>query len=407
MKKRFNIATIAGIMILVAALTFTITFLSVENIFAAQLSSEKDKSAYLQKLADIHDIITNYYVGEYDDEALADGAADGMVAATGDRWSFYMSAKNYADYQLSMRNEQIGIGVTVVYDEEGGALTVAKVNAGSPAETAGLKKYDKILSVDGELVKDIGYQATVMKVRGEEDTEVTLGVISRGEDTPRNVNVMRKSYLINAVTSEILEGNVGYVKIDNFDSRVDINFTDAVAKLLEAGVEGFVFDVRDNPGGMKDVMVSMLDLLCPQGVLFTMRDKHGNASVDHSDENEIDLPMTVIINSNSYSAAEFFAAALQEYGKASVIGTATTGKGYSQVTKPLSDGSAINISTNEYFTPNGVSLIGTGVTPDYEVKLNFEGNYLMLEHSEDNQLQKAIEVLKTEIITYEAKRAEG
>jgi len=395
MKKRFNIATIIGLMILAATVTFTITYLTVERQFQEQLIYDKDRDVALNKLVKVLNTIENDFIGEYDKEELIDGAIYGIVAATGDRWSFYMDKEDYAEYQSSLMNQYVGIGVTVIYDEEKQGLIITKVHSGSPAEASGLKRKDIIVAVNDEAVGDLGYEETVNRVRGAENTTVTLK-IQRGE-TSFTVDIMRKSYLYDAVSSRIINGNIGYVKIDNFDSRVDVNFADAIAKLLDAQVKGLIFDVRGNPGGLKDAMVSMLDILCPEGVLFTMRDKHGNESVDYSAPGEVDLPMVVIVDQDSYSAAEFFAAALQEYGKAVIVGTGTSGKGYSQVTKDLGDGTAINLSTNEYFTPKGKSLIGTGITPDYYVELDFDGTFMLLDEEDDNQLQKAIEVLSLEI----------
>jgi carboxyl-terminal processing protease len=403
MKKRYNIATIIGLMLLAAAVTFTVTYLTVESQFQEQLALEKSRDEALNKIVKVLNTIESDFIGEYDEEALIDGAVYGIVAATGDRWSFYLNKEDFTQYQADLMNQQVGIGVTVTYDAEESALVIVKVHPGSPADAGGLKKRDMIVGVDGESVSDLGYNGTVDKVRGAENTPVTLE-IKRGETT-FTIDIIRKTYLYNAVSSKIINGNIGYVKIDNFDGRVAVNFEDTIAKLLEAEVEGLILDVRGNLGGLKDSMVSMLDLLCPEGVLFIMRDKHGNESIDYSAPGEVDLPMVVIVDQDSYSAAEFFAVALQEFGKAEIVGTGTYGKGYSQVTKDLGDGTALNLSTNEYFTPKGRSLIGTGITPDYYVELDYDGNFLLLEEEEDNQLQKAIEVLSLRIFERESQKA--
>ncbi len=392
-------ATVIGLVLLTSVVTFTITYLCAQQIFDSRLMDSGKRNEQIAKIEKVLDTIENDFVGEYNDEDLLDGAIAGIVAGTGDRWSFYMNEEEYAEYQESVANEFVGIGVTVVYTEENGGLTIAKVHSGSSAEEAGLQKYDVITSVDGEKVLDIGYDEAIDRVKGEENTTVTLGVVTDGVE--RDVQVARRTCLYNPVSSEIIDNNIGYVRIENFDSRVDVNFEDAVNKLVDAGVNGLIFDVRDNGGGYKDVMVKMLDLLCSDdmydGVIFTMKDKYGNETVDKVTEGGIDLPMTVIVNENSYSAAEFFAAALQEYGKADIVGTGTSGKGYSQVTKELGDGSAINISTNEYFTPSGKSLIGVGIEPDYYVEFDSEQSFLLIDHVDDIQLQKALEVMKDKI----------
>jgi len=397
MKRRFNIATVIGLMALTAALTFAMMYFPLESRFNEQLAREKQNSDKYEKIDNLLKTIENDFVGEYDLETLMDGAAAGIISATGDRWSFYMSDAEYESYKQSVANEYVGIGVTVVYDEARAGLVVAKVHSGSPAEVAGLKYKDLIVGADGERVADIGYQGTVERVRGIAGTNVTLTVIPRDAEEETSVTVQRSAYKYNPISSEIIEGNIGLIRIENFDLNVDTNFVDALSKLLDAGVEGLVFDVRNNPGGLKTAMVNILDILCPEGNLITMRDKRGNELVDYSDAEEINLPMAVIVNEDSYSAAEFFAAALSEYGKAKIVGTGTSGKGYSQVTIELGDGSAINLSTNEYFTPNGNSLIGKGLKPDYHIESAPNVNILLLEHSEDEMLQTALNVVRIRI----------
>lgn len=382
-------------MLLVAVITFTITYLTVEKQFQEQLAIEKSRDDVFNKLGKIADLIEEMYIGEYNPEDLIDGAAYGLVAATGDRWSYYMSEEDYESYKDSLMNQYVGIGVTVSYDEENQGLIIAKVHSGSPAEAAGLKVKDLIVGVDGQKVADLGYEGTINKVRGEENTSVVIEII-RGE-TPFTREIVRKSYLYNPVSSKIISNNIGYIKIDNFDTRSDVSFEDVLGKLLDANVDALIFDVRGNPGGLKNAMVNMLDLLCPEGVLFTMRDKKGEVSIDYSAPSEVVLPMAVIVDENSYSAAEFFAAVLREYDKAEIVGTKTFGKGYSQITLELGDGSAIKLSTNEYFTPKGESLIDVGITPDHYVELGFDGSFLLLDEKDDPQLQKAIEVVSLKI----------
>lgn len=395
MHRRYNIATIIGLMLLTAAVAFTITYLTVEDQFEAKLAIEQSRNDTLNKIIQVLDTVESDYVGQYEESDLIDGAIAGIIQGTGDRWSFYMNAEDYTKYLENVRNEYVGIGVTVAFSEQDGSLIITKVHSGSASEAADLRYKDRIISVNGELVSDLGYEETVARVRGAVDTPVKLGI--RRGDQEWTVEIIRKNYLYNAVSSKILKGHIGYIRIDNFDSRVDINFEDAIKKLEEAGVDSLIFDVRGNPGGMKDTMVPMLDLLCPEGVLFRMRDKRGNEQVDYSSPGEVNLPMAVIVNENSYSAAEFFAVALQEYDKADIVGTGTSGKGYSQVTKELGDGSAINLSTNEYFTPQGKSLIGVGLTPDYYVEQSLDTHFMLLEEDEDLQLQKAIEVIELKV----------
>jgi len=401
MKKRLNLAAlIIGVIVLTAALTFTITYTTVADVFSEQLMLERATSKRLAKIVNLVDTIDSSYVGEYEFDELLDGAAEGIVYAMDDIWSFYMDEEAYLEYKQQIANDYVGIGVSVVLDGESGGLRVIKVHSGSPAEKSGIKFKDLILAVDGkpvsELVSELGYEDAVASIRGEGGTDVVLG-IGRGREYIECA-VTRGPYVSNPISSEILEGNIGYIRIENFDSNADLNFATAINNLIGAEVEGIIFDVRANGGGFKDVMVDMLNILCPQGVLISMRDKNGNEHIDYSDAEEIDLPMAVIVDAESYSAAEFFAAALQEYGKAKVVGVKTFGKGYSQVTVELGDGSAVNISTNEYFTPSGKSLIGVGVTPDYMADRDQTMHLYLLPHDQDAQLQTAILAIKDEIL---------
>lgn len=239
---------------------------------------------------------------------------------------------------------------------------------------------------------------TKNRVRGQEGTDVQLTLVRDG--APMDVTVTRATIEIEIVSYSLLDDAIGYVKINNFDSNSARDTLAAIEELREQGAESLVFDLRFNPGGMKNELLKVLDYLLPEGPLFTSEDYQGNVTTDYSDENYLDMPMAVLVNGDSYSAAEFFAAALQEYGVAKVVGTQTCGKGNYQQTFPLSDGSAVAVSTGHYKTPKGVTLTGVGVTPDVIVEVD-EDTYVKLyndlvEKSDDAQLQAAISALKAE-----------
>lgn len=393
LKKRFNLATLIGFVLLAAALAFMFTYFAVERQFEQILQLEQSEQKRLEKVSRVLDIIENEFVGEYDYDTLLDGAAMGIVAATGDRWSFYMTAEEYEEYVQSSLNAYVGIGVTVVYDAERDGILVVRVHEDSPAESSDIKVRDLIVAVGDNRVSDIGYTAAVEQVRGEEGSTVDLTVIREGTNFERKVTVGRGNYLYNPIISEIIDGNIGVMKIENFDANASVYFEEALDNLLAADVNGIIFDVRNNGGGRRDEMVDMLDRLCPEGVLFSMRDKHGNEETDYSDSDEVNLPMVVIVNENSYSAAEFFAAALQEYGKAQIVGVETSGKGYAQQTRVIGDGSAMNISISEYFTPKGKTLVGTGVTLDERVEQKDTTNLYLIDRADDSQFQSALRLL--------------
>lgn len=352
---------------------------------------------YKQKLDEIVGVLDQYYVDGYSTDKLGDYLAEAAIAATGDRWSYYISAEDYDAYLESNANAYVGIGVTIqLANEDDAGFTIVSVTHNSPAEAAGLQNGDMIVAVEGENAVEMGMTEAQHRVRGEEGTDITLTILREGKEF--DVTITRRMIEVEVVAYELLEDNVGYIKINNFDTHSSRDAIAAIEDLISRGADSLVFDVRFNPGGMKHEMVALLDYLLPAGPLFRSVDYKGKEEVDYSDESFLDMPMAVIINDDSYSAAEFFAAAMQEYGAGVIVGTQTCGKANYQQTFRLSDGSAIAISTGHYQTPNGVTLADVGVTPDVVVEVD-EESYLNLyyekvERSDDAQLQAAIEALR-------------
>lgn len=367
---------------------------------AVRKPQESEAPAWEDKLTQIDALIDKYYIGEKDENAIADAVAAGMIDGLDDQWSYYISADEYADYEENVTNSYVGIGVTISGEAAEKGLEVVEVSPGSPALAAGLEPGDLILAVDGVPILDgsdgaIDLEETKNRVRGEAGTSVTL-TVSRGDKT-WDVTIVRQKVKTINVSWEMLDGKLALIRIRNFEQDAG---KDAIAAIEEARAQGataLIFDVRYNPGGYKHELVKLLDYLLPEGVLFRSVDYTGKESVEKSDASFLDMPMAVLVNYESYSAAEFFPAALQEYHAATVIGEQTYGKGRFQTLLKLDDGSAINLSIGQYTTPNGVSLVGKGITPDYVVELTKEQKlelyYSRLDKAEDAQLQKAIEVL--------------
>lgn len=349
-----------------------------------------------RKLEQLESVIEQVYVGESDKAAMEDAAAAAMVESLGDRWSYYMTREDYASYMEQMKNAYVGVGMTVQLNEEG-YVTVLRVEEGGPAKEAGVLGGDTLIAVDGQDIKGLDINETKNRVRGEEGTKVALTVLREGEKL--TLEVERRQVQVQVASSRMLEGNVGLVSILNFDSRCADETIAATEALLEQGATALIFDVRNNPGGYKDELVKILDYLLPEGPLFRSVLYNGTEEVDTSDEKRLDIPMVVLANGNSYSAAEFFAAALMEYDAAVFVGQPTTGKGRFQSTYLLSDGSAVNISIGTYTTPKGVDLTDVGLTPDVLVELDEESvlkiYYGMVPPEEDPQIRKALEVLKS------------
>lgn len=340
-------------------------------------------------------LINLQFVGPFERADVGDAAQKAMISALGDRWSYYLDAESYAFQQENRDNSYVGIGVTVSQKDERGLLVVTVVGGG-PAEQAGLVPGDLISAVDGQSIAGDARQKGSDLIRGEKGTYVQLELIGPDGAT-RSVKVMRDRVEEQPVSYKLLDNGAGLITIKNFFSRSAEEMKAAVEDLKGQGATKLVFDVRNNPGGYLDELTEMLDYLLPEGPIFRSRSKAGSETVTNSDADCVDLPMAVLVNADSYSAAEFFAAELREKISAPVVGTATCGKGYSQITYPLLDGGAIGISTRKYLTGDGVSLIGVGITPDPYVELSDEQAAALvqgaLESRDDPQLQAALQAL--------------
>lgn len=351
------------------------------------------------KLDQLGDLIEERFIGETDRTAMEDAAAAAMVDSIGDRWSYYMSTETYQAHLQQVNNSYVGIGVTIQVSEEVEGFEIIQINTGGPAAEAGLQIGDRIVAVAGTDVREMTTSETALLVKGEEGTFVDITVV-RG-DSELTLSVERRQVLVEVTSYQMLEDNIGLITITNFDTRCADETISAIDTLLEQGAKSLIFDVRNNPGGYKDELVKVLDHLLPEGPLFRSEDYKGVVQVDESDAACVEVPMAVLVNGNSYSAAEFFAAALREYDAAIVVGNPTTGKGYFQTTIRLYDGSAVNLSIGKYTTPNGVSLAEAGgLVPDIQVEVDEETDLSIyagiLEPSVDPQIQAAVEALKSE-----------
>ena len=346
------------------------------------------------KLRELDRIVSEQYVGTVDEQAVADYAAVGYVAGLDDQWSSYIPAEEYEAYQLNSGGKGCGIGVTVI--TETGDIHVSLVYDDSPAAAAGIEKGDYIVGAEGLTVAQDGADAVVDAIAGEAGTEVTVSVADTPDGAARELTMERAVVTQKMAWGEMLDDTVGYLRIENFHEGAAAQFQTALDGLLDAGAQALVIDVRHNGGGRVVEMSEMLDPLLPEGTIMTLRTKDGTETVYESDAEMLDLPLAVLVDAQSISAAEFFAAALQEYDRATLVGTHTTGKGRAQQTIELSDGSAVNLSVEEYFTPQGESLAGVGIAPDVEVAL-FDAqavDFYFLDPQDDPQLQQAAALLR-------------
>ncbi len=374
--------------ILVAALASMLT-LAVTN--------EPAVSGTQSKLDQLEQLLLEKFIGEKDQTAMEDAAADAMVAALGDRWSYYIPADEYADYQDQMNNSYVGIGITIQVTEDNKGFLVTKVNEGGPADQAGMLPGDYMIAVEGQDIREMDINDTSALVKGEENTQVRITVLRGTEEITLTITRMRVDTPV--AVANMLDGNIGLITITNFDARCADETISAIEMLMDRGAVALIFDVRFNPGGYAHELVEVLDYILPEGDLFRTVDYKGTEDVDRSDAKCMEkIPMAVLINAESYSAAEFFAAALSEYGYAIVVGEPTTGKGYFQQTFKLNDGSAVGVSVGKYFTPKGKSLAEEGgIVPDVVVEVDEETAMDIyagtLEPALDPQIQAAVEAL--------------
>lgn len=347
----------------------------------------------VSKLDQVKYLIETRFIGEADMGQADDAAAKAMVASLGDRWSQYLTAQENAAYSEQTANAYVGIGVTISPDENG--FLVTDVQPGSGAQEAGILPGDIIVGAQGQSAQGITASQLRDLIRGPEGTTVTLEILRDGESLSPEVE--RRQILTQVVSSQMLDENIGLIAISNFDTRCAQESIAAIESLREQGAVALIFDVRYNPGGYATELVELLDYLLPQGELFRTIDYTGKEKIDYSDESFLDMPIAVVCNQSSYSAAEFFPAAIQEYGAGVIVGTPTVGKGYFQYTYQLSDGSGLNLSVGKYFTPQGKSLAEVGIQPDILVEVDEETEaaiYLgTLEPQDDPQIMAAVEAL--------------
>lgn len=365
---------------------------SAATLFLALGSIGNDYS----KLNQLEDLILDKFIGEADQKVMEDAAANAMVNALGDRWSYYIPADQYAAYMEQMNNAYVGIGVTIQQREDGEGLDVVGVTEGGPAKDAGIQPQDRIVAVDGQRIAGMTLEEVRGMIQGEAETKVGITILREQQEI--EFTVMRRQIKTIVATGVMLTEDIGLVTIENFDARCAEETIAAIESLQEQGAKKLIFDVRYNPGGYKHELVRVLDYLLPEGVLFRSELYNGTTEEDTSDAKYLDIPMAVLVNGDSYSAAEFFAAALRDYEAGIVVGEKTVGKGYFQSTFQLQDGSAVGLSIGKYYTPKGISLAGVGITPDVSIKLDDETAaklyYGQLEPMEDPHILAAIEALQ-------------
>ena len=379
-----------------ACLLLTLVFLA--YLHANPREPANDNFSYFMELMEV---IEHRFIGELDIDELTDEAMRAAVEALDDDWSYYMTPDEYAELLRNSNNRYSGIGVDVMIDEETEGMKVMGVYSNSGADQAGIVIGDIITAVDGESIIGLTLSEIRTMLRRPLGSTAILTVL-RVNGEYHEVTVLYDLVFTDPVSYEMLDGNIGYVLLRNFEEDAGDRFISAVNDLISRGADGFIYDVRNNNGGRVNEVTQILDFLLPKGEIFISVDRSGIEKITRSDADFIDLPAVVLVNEHSYSGAEFFAAMLYEYNYAATVGEQTTGKNRMQTTIPLSNGGAVHISTGHYLTKNRISLYDIGgFTPDHIVPMTEDEKALFnrgdLEKKSDPQFQKALSLLEIAI----------
>lgn len=364
------------------------------NYYGLSLSEVKSKQVKLNsddfdtKMNKLASYIETFYFDDVSEEDMAEGAFKGVVAALGDPYSEYYTEEEYESLMESTSGEYNGIGVSISQKEENGEITIATVFDDTPAKEAGIQEDDVIVAVDGNDMTGKSSQDVVSMIKGKTDGTVTITVMRNGEKLDLQVEIRKVERP--TVANHMMDGNIGYIKLSEFDGVSTSQFSEALNELKDQGMEKLVIDIRDNPGGRLDVVCDLLDLFVDKDKLIVYtKDKNGNKQEEYTryDASVKDIPISIIVNGNSASAAEVFTGVMQDYGLAKIVGTQTFGKGIVQKILDMGDGSAVKLTVSKYYLPNDENIHGQGITPDYVIDADENTE-------EDVQLNKAVEVLE-------------
>ena len=393
--KKQNIYRVVMLVVITAFVTSILTIIGFTNYIKKDgniryIITSAETNDLQSEILKIRAVIDQYYLGDINEKELIDGAVKGYVQALGDKYTQYLTGKEWEKLQEETLGRYEGIGVYISSTVETNQIIVISPMEGSPAEEAGLQSGDVILKVDGTAYKGEEIDVASEKMKGKAGTKVTLE-IQRNDET-KTVEVERRTVKLKTVATKVLENNIGYVQISSFDEGTADEFKENVEKLQEEGIKSLIIDVRDNPGGIVSEALQIADYIVPKNknLLITV-DKDGKEDITKSKkDNFIDMNIVLLINGNSASSSEILAGALKDNEEATLVGTKTYGKGVMQQLLQLADGGAMKITTDEFFTPNKNKIDKVGIEPNEEVKLTTDkdGNVI------DSQLKRAVEILK-------------
>lgn len=386
-KKGFIKGALTGA--LLTLLVVSLAACGLQHINEGIISSDTEtKLSYLKKLID------ETYLHDVKEKDLNEGIYKGYVEGLGDQYSAYYDKKETKELTESLDGSFSGIGAVMTQDASSGVITITRVYDDSPAKKAGIKTGDILYRVEEKTVTGKDLDKVVSWIKGKKGTKVNLTLLRGTNSDKIKVTATRDVINVETVKYKVLENQIGYISISEFDSVTGAQFAKALKQLQKKNIEGLVVDLRNNPGGSLSTVCDILDSILPKGLIVYTKDKNGKKEEYTSDEkHRLNLPMSVLVNGQSASASEIFAGAVQDYGKAEIIGTQTYGKGVVQNLFDLKDGTCVKLTTSEYFTPKGRSIDGKGITPDVKIEYKYNAK----DPKADNQLDKAVSVVKDKI----------
>ena len=386
-KKGFIKGALAGA--LLTLLVVSLAACGLQHINEGIISSDTEtKLSYLKKLID------ETYLHDVKEKDLNEGIYKGYVEGLGDQYSAYYDKKETKELSESLDGSFSGIGAVMTQDASSGVITITQVYDDSPAKKAGIKAGDILYRVEEKTVTGKDLDKVVSWIKGKKGTKVNLTLLRGTNSDKIKVTATRDVINVETVKYKVLENQIGYISISEFDSVTGAQFAKALKQLQKKNIEGLVVDLRNNPGGSLSTVCDILDSILPKGLIVYTKDKNGKKEEYTSDEkHRLNLPMSVLVNGQSASASEIFAGAVQDYGKAEIIGTQTYGKGVVQNLFDLKDGTCVKLTTSEYFTPKGRNIDGKGITPDAKIEYKYNAK----DPKADNQLDKAVSVVKDKI----------
>lgn len=352
-------------------------------------------SETVDKLNEIYTYLNVYYYEDFELSDIQSSLYDGLMAGVDDPYTVYYTKEEYEDMMISTSGTYYGIGAGLSQDATTMQVTISKVYSGTPAEEAGLKNGDMILTVEGIDATSMEVSALVQHIRGEEGTTVHMTIYRESTGETLDFEVERRNVVLPSIEGEMLEGGIGYIQVTDFQSKTDEQFEEMVKDLTSQGMKGLIIDLRANPGGLLTSVVNMLDYVLPTGLITYVEDGYGNRQEYKSNASCIDLPIVLLVDGNSASASEIFAGAIKDYGYGTLVGTTTFGKGIVQSIVKLEGGDAIKLTTAKYFTPNGNYIHGVGVEPDVVVEYEYSGpEDEVYDKQYDSQFIKAVELME-------------